>query len=126
VTIIVAVGRLGRDPSTKEVSGTKVCAFSLAVDGRKDSGGNKSTTWLEVRAWGKLAEICQKYLQKGKQVCVTGELSVEQWNTREGEKRMEVRVTADKVKFLDGGEHDKSAVKSRVPRAEIPDEKIPF
>lgn len=54
------IGHLGRDPSSKDVNGKTVCAFSVAVNGRKDANGNKDTLWLEVRAWGKLGEICQQ------------------------------------------------------------------
>lgn len=114
------IGRLGRDPSSKDVNGKSVCAFSIAVDGRKDGAGNKSTLWLEIRAWGKLAEICQKYLAKGRQVFVVGELRAEEWNGRDGTKRSEIRVIADKVEFLGGGEQ------SKVAKPQIDDSDIPF
>jgi single-strand DNA-binding protein len=100
---ITVIGRLGRDPSSKVVNGMKVCAFSIAVDGRKAADGKKETLWLEVRAWEKLGDNCQKYLVKGRQVAIIGELKVEEWTGRDGHKRTSVGVIANSVEFLSDG-----------------------
>jgi single-strand DNA-binding protein len=114
-----AIGRLGRDPSTKEVNGTNVCAFSLAVD------SHRGTFWLEVRVWGRVGENCQKYLKKGREVFVIGSFEVREWQGRDGEKRSELRVNADRVKFLGGGNEQKAAT-APASKAPIDDAEIPF
>jgi single-strand DNA-binding protein len=123
MNVLCVCGHLGRDPVSKQVGDKAVCAFSVAVNGRKDD----PTIWLEVRAWGKLGEACQKFLSKGKQVNVVGEFRVEEWTGRDGEKRREFRVIANSVDFL-GGEQSKSAGTSSAPKAQIPgdDSDIPF
>lgn len=71
------LGRLGKDPELKEVNGSKVCNFSLATSERwKDKDGNKQekTSWHNIAVWGKLAEICAKYLKKGQLCYICGSL----------------------------------------------------
>jgi len=100
---LVIIGRLGRDPESRDVAETTVCNFSLAVDGgRKDD----PPTWFRVAAWGKLGEGCRRYLSKGRQVCVIGPVSVREYDGRNGEKRFSLEVTAREVEFLAGGKDD--------------------
>lgn len=122
------IGRLGRDPSSKDMNGKQVCAFSVAVDGRKDSTGKKQTLWLEVRAWGKLAENCQKYLTKGRQVSIVGALEVKEWAGRDGHKRTSVGVIANQIEFLGGNDGAKpTAAAAGTPgEHQVSDDDIPF
>ena len=101
---LVIIGRLGRDPESRDVAGTTVCNFSMAVDGRKDD----PPTWFRVAAWGKLGEVCRRYLSKGRQVCVVGPVSVREYDGRDGEKRFSLEVTAREVEFLAGGKDEGS------------------
>ena len=126
MNILCILGRLGRDPVSKQVGDKTVCAFSVAVTGRKGD----PTLWLEVRCWGKLGENCQKFLVKGRQVNVIGELRVEEWTGRDNARRKEIRVTAQSVDFLGGGEQSSGASaptsSTRTGFGSVRDEDIPF
>ena len=66
------VGRLGRDPETREVSGTTVCNIAVATD--YGWGDNKITTWTRVAIWGKRGESLAQHFAKGDGIEVRGEL----------------------------------------------------
>ena len=75
------IGRLGRDPETRFTpTGKKVCHFSMAVDRSWTSAeGEKkeATDWFNIEAWGRLGEICQEYLSKGRLVYIEGRLQTD-------------------------------------------------
>ncbi|HRR40103.1 MAG TPA: single-stranded DNA-binding protein [Syntrophales bacterium] len=93
------IGSLGKDPEIRTTSsGINVCNFNVAVTERK--GQEKVTTWFRVTAWRGLADLCQKYLAKGRKVCVTGSVSVSTYEGKDGTTRASLEVTADEVEFL--------------------------
>ncbi len=90
------IGRLGGDPEMRYTSkGTPVTTFPVAVDGR-----GEKTTWFRVTAWGRLAEVCNRYLGRGRPVFVEGEIDVSAWKDRDGKPRATLELTAHTVKFL--------------------------
>jgi single-strand DNA-binding protein len=101
---IVIVGYLGRDPEIRYTpQGTAVANFTIATtEKRKDRAGEFQdvTTWFRVSAWGKLAELAQQYLSKGRQVYIEGRLRMEEYTDREGLKRQSLEVTASEIHFL--------------------------
>lgn len=97
------IGRLGKDPETRYTpKGNKVCQFSLAVGRRWRSGEEvkETTEWFNVEAWGKLGEICQNYLGKGRLVYVEGSLRTNRYE-HEGEMRYFTKVVARQMQILD-------------------------
>ena len=98
------IGRLGRDPDTRFIpTGKKVCTFSLAVDRRwksKEGETRESTDWFNVEAWGRLGEICQEYLNKGRLVFIEGRLQTDRYE-QEGETRYFTKVIARHIQMLD-------------------------
>ena len=99
------IGHLGRDPETRYTpSGTAVTSFSLATSERwrdKTSGEQmERTTWFNVEAWGKLAELCGEYLQKGARVHVVGRMRMDEWE-KDGEKQRMWKLRIDTVTFLE-------------------------
>lgn len=76
--MLVIVGHLGRDPEMRYTpSGAAVCHFSVATSRTCPAGDGelkKETTWFKVTAWGRLAENCNHYLQKGSKVLIEGRL----------------------------------------------------
>ena len=98
------IGRLGRDPDTRFIPpGRKVCTFSLAVDRRwksKEGETRESTDWFNVEAWGRLGEICQEYLNKGRLVFIEGRLQTDRYE-QEGETRYFTKVIARHIQMLD-------------------------
>jgi len=79
----IILGRLGQDPELKYIpSGTAVCNFTLATsENWKDKEGNKQerTQWHRVVVWGKLGELCNQYLSKGKQAFIEGKIETRTW-----------------------------------------------
>jgi single-strand DNA-binding protein len=94
--LVILVGNLGRDCETKYTKdGKAVCNFSLAVNERKD----QDTEWFNIVAWEKLAEICQKYLQKGSQIYVEGRQKTETWD-KDGEKKYKQTIVINNMTML--------------------------
>jgi single-strand DNA-binding protein len=90
------IGHLGRDPEMKYLpDGKAVTNFSIGV-----TCYNKETLWVRVSVFGTRAENCNKYLSKGSQVFVQGEVKISQWTDKEGNARATLELTAREVKFL--------------------------
>ena len=85
------IGNLGNDPEMVTLdNGNKLAKFSIATnESYKNSEGEKvtDTQWHNVVAWGKLAEIAENYLIKGKEVMIEGRLVSRSYETKDGEKR---------------------------------------
>jgi single-strand DNA-binding protein len=97
------IGRLGKEPEQRNISKDKaVTLFSVAVDNIWKSKGEtkKSTDWFNVEAWGKLGEICKKFLQKGQLVYVEGALRTDKYE-HEGETKYFTKVIASRMQMLE-------------------------
>lgn len=98
------IGYLGKEPEVRFTpSGKKCCTFSLAVHRRwKDREGEMkdATDWFNIEAWGRLGEICEQYLSKGRLVFVEGRLQTNRYE-QEGEMRYFTRVVASQMQMLD-------------------------
>lgn len=115
VNKVVLIGRLTRDPEIKDLqSGSTVCQFSLAVNGRKkDRDGQyvDDPCFLDCEAWNgqsnKLADNIDKYCKKGSQVYVEGSLKLDQWEDKDGGKRQKLKVVVRECQFLDAKKDDR-------------------
>ena len=109
VNKVVLIGNLGNDPETKQTgSGTAVCNFSVATgEAWKDQSGQlqERTEWHRICAFGKLAEICGKYLRKGSKVYIEGSLRTSTYE-KNGEKRYSTDIVANEMQMLDGKRDD--------------------
>ncbi len=98
------IGYLGRDPETRYTpKGSTVCTFTVAVSRRwKGAEGDikEATDWFNVEAWGKLGEICQKYLHKGRLVFIEGRLQTDRYET-DDQVRYFTKVVASEMQMLD-------------------------
>lgn len=103
---VIIVGRLGQDPEMKAVGqGATVTRLNVATsENWTDKSGNKQerTEWHRITVWGKLAELCGKYLAKGRQVYVEGKLQTRSWEDN-GQKKYATEIVASTVQFLGGG-----------------------
>lgn len=103
---VILIGRLGQEPELKYTpSGTSVCNFSLATtESWSDKAGQRQerTEWHRVVVWGKLAELCNQYLAKGRQCFVEGALQTRSWDGQDGSKRYTTEIVAKNVQFLGG------------------------
>lgn len=98
------MGYLGRDPEVRFTpTGKKVTTFSMAVDRVwKDANGQRqmATDWFQVEAWGRLGEICQGYLKKGRLVYVEGRLRTDQWQDKDKNTHYRTVVVARNMQML--------------------------
>jgi len=106
VNKVILLGRLGQDPELKYTpGGAPVCNFSLATsEAWTDKQGQKQekTEWHRVVVWGKLAELCNQYLAKGRQAFVEGRLQTRSWDDKDGNKRYTTEINAATVQFIGG------------------------
>ena len=104
VNKVILVGNLGKDPELRYTpSGTAVATFSLATTERfKDREGNRQvkTEWHNIVAWRQLAEICGKFLHKGKQIYIEGKIQNRSYDDRDGNKRYISEVVVDQMQML--------------------------
>lgn len=133
VNRVILVGRLGRDPETKYTSGGQAVAnFSIATDeSYKDRSGEKQkkTTWHNIVAWGKLAEIVQQYLGKGALVYIEGRIQIREYDDREGNKKKVFEIVADRLRMLGGTKKAEEPQGQPAPQpgeGEVGDDDIPF
>ena len=102
----ILIGNLGRDPEMRYTStGTPVCNFSVATNEvYQDRSGQrqKRTEWHNIVVWSKLAEICNQYLTKGKQVYIEGRIQTREWDDRDGNRRRTTEIVANEMKMLSG------------------------
>lgn len=100
---VIIVGHLGADPEFKALTNSPVCNFSVATSEKwvKDGEHHERTEWHRIVVWGKLAEICNKYLTKGSQVLLEGKLQTRSWEGQDGNKKYTTEVIAEHVTFLD-------------------------
>jgi len=102
---IMITGRLTRDPETRYTpSGNAVCNFSIAVNRNyrdpRTNDWKEETFFLDVEAWGKIAERCAETLKKGRPVYIEGRLRADTWE-REGQKQTRIRAVAERVTAFD-------------------------
>ncbi|MEO5776320.1 MAG: single-stranded DNA-binding protein [Flavobacterium sp.] len=98
------IGHVGQEPEIKTFDGgKKVANISLATnDSYTNAKGEKveDTQWHKVKAWGKLAEIIEKYVTKGKEICVEGKLTYSDYIDKDGEKRYVTEIVISDLLLL--------------------------
>ena len=99
---VTLVGRAVRNPELKDIGNTNArTQFALAVDRPyKDSEGKHPTDFLNVVAWGKLAEICHDYIQKGSLVLLSGRIQARSYEAG-GETKWITEIIAEGVNILE-------------------------
>lgn len=97
---LIAIGNLTRDPESRQVGDKYVTNFTIAVNRRKKIEGQPEADFFRISAWGKLGENCQKYLTKGKKVCVVGSVSAHAYKDNNGEAKANLELFAEDVEFL--------------------------
>jgi single-strand DNA-binding protein len=125
---IILIGNLTRDPEVRYTpQGTPVCNFGIAVNRRYKQGDDikKEVTFINVVVFGKQADTCGQYLNKGSAVLVEGRLQERRWETEEGQQRSKHEVVAQTVRFLskkqDVAEIDTSVEEEVAPPDEVTD-----
>ena len=101
---VLLMGNLTRDPDVRTTpSGMKIAKLGLAVNRRfrtRDDEAREETTFVDIDAFGKQAEIIERYCQKGSPLFVEGRLRLDQWESNTGEKRSKLAVVLENFQFL--------------------------
>jgi len=104
VNKVILIGNLGKDPELRYTpAGQPVATFSLATSERfTDRSGQRQdrTEWHTVVAWGKLGELVNQYLKKGRSAYIEGRITTRSWDDKDGNKRYKTEIVANQVQFL--------------------------
>jgi len=136
VNKVILIGRLGKDPEVRYTqSGTAVTNFNLATDRtyKKNDERVDETEWHRVVAFGRTAEVCGEYLQKGSQIYIEGRLQTREWEDKDGNRRWTTEVITERMQML-GSRGDRTAGQGppmpddpfdKTP-SDVPDDDVPF
>ncbi len=99
---VVLIGRLTRDPDVRYAAASQlaVARFTLAIDRVVAAGKEKQTDFPSVVAFGKTAEICERFLKKGRQVAVQGRIQTGSYQNKDGATVYTTDVVADRVELI--------------------------
>lgn len=117
---LTIIGNLTRDPELRTTpNGFSVCDFTVAVNRRtrNNAEGQPDADFFRVTAWRQLGENCQRYLAKGRKVCVIGPVSARTYQANDGTTRVSLEVTADDVEFLSSRNDDQAGGYTPAPAA---------
>ncbi len=98
------IGNVGNDPEIRTLSNNeKVASFRLATTERfKDRNGEQreNTEWHQITAWGKVADIVEKFVKKGSQLYVEGKITTRKWTDKDGNDRFTTEIRAEGIQIL--------------------------
>ncbi len=101
---VLLIGNVGKDPEVRHLeTGVAVASFTLATTERyKDRSGvmQDQTEWHNIVCWRNLAELSEKYINKGSQIFVEGKIRTRSWNDQTGQKRYTTEIVADNIRLL--------------------------
>ncbi len=124
VNKVILIGNLGKDPELRYTPGGQpVATFSLATTERwNDKNGQRQdrTEWHNIVVWGKLAELVNQYLKKGRSAYVEGKITTRSWDDRDGVKKYRTEIVANQVQFLGSSGSSSSDMGSSVMDQNVP------
>lgn len=108
---VILLGRLTRDPELRVTpNSNSICKFAIAVSHKfKGADGilKEETSFIDIDAFGRQAEIVSKFFSKGKPIFLEGRLRFDQWESQTGEKRSKLTVVLERFEFI-GAKEDSS------------------
>lgn len=119
---------MSKAPDVKQTtSGKTVCSLTIAVNRRyKDADGKTTADFFSVQVWGKLAEVCARYLGKGKKIYVSGELRNRSYDAKDGSKRTVTEIIANEVEFLTPKTDSTPTIPPQDEWPDVNDSDLPF
>lgn len=134
----ILIGRLGKDPELKYTpSGQAVANFSLATSEKwkgQDGQKNERTTWHNIVAWGKTAELAKEYLSKGREVYIEGRIDNRSYDKKDGSGKGYIsEVVVQSMQFLGargdatgGGQEPPASPGTQASTSSAGDDDLPF
>lgn len=129
---VILLGNLTRDPEVRYTpNGIAVASFALAVNRKYKQGDEtrEEVSYIDIVVFGKQAESCGQYINKGDSVLIDGRLQQRRWETEDGQKRNKIEVVAQSVNFMPkrassghsgGHSHSEPSMEQPVDEGEIP------
>lgn len=116
---VILIGNLASDPESRTTSGgIAQCSFRLAVQRRfANASGVREADFLPIVCWRQTAELCSKYLLKGRKVAVEGSIQTRSYDAQDGTKRFVTEIIADSVEFLSGREESKPSTTNHITQS---------
>ena len=128
------MGHITRDLEVSQAGSTSVLNFGIAVNRKWKVEGEykEEVSFIDLSAFGKTAELISQYFVKGQAIFVEGRLKQDSWE-KDGEKKTKLKVVVENFQFVgskksgaDTEKNDTAPKKKAAPRADVPDEDIPF
>lgn len=106
---VLLIGHIGQDPKIFEKESLKVVSFSIATNEKWKQGDEekKHTEWHNIVVFGKLAEVCQRYLKKGMQVYIEGKIRSSKFKDKEGNEKTKYDIICSELQILDWNDREK-------------------
>ena len=136
---VILIGNLGRDPETRYAqNGSAVTNFSVATTenwrDRATGEQQERTEWHSIVCWGRMGELANEYLRKGRSVYIEGRIQTRNYEDKDGIKRYKTEIVAQQMQFLGGrgqegqqsGPSDESSKSSPEPEIPADDDDLPF
>ena len=128
------IGNVGNDPEVRYLNNEqgKFTSFRLATTERyKDRNGDvkENTEWHQIVAWGKMADIVEKFVKKGSQLYVEGKITTRKWTDKDGNERQSTEIRAEGIQLLGKREEAKPAPAEESPALKAednPEQDLPF
>lgn len=131
--IVCLTGRLTRDPDVRYKEDLAIARFALAVARPKMNGKEATSDFPSIIAFGKTAEMAEKYLSKGKLIAIIGRIQTGNYTDKDGKKVYTTDVVAEKIEFLESKRNEEPKDEPREEQSKIPegfeqitDDQIPF
>ncbi len=125
VNKVILIGNLGKDPDIFSFeNGVKKASFPLATtESYKDKEGNRvdQTEWHNIVLWRGLAEVAEKYLNKGKQIFLEGRIRTRSWDDKDGNKRYTTEILGDNMTMLGGRRDQNETQQNKVEEPSTPE-----
>lgn len=127
--IVCLTGRLTRDPDVRYKEDLAIARFALAVARPKMNGKEATSDFPSIIAFGKTAEMAEKYLSKGKLIAIIGRIQTGNYTDKDGKKVYTTDVVAEKIEFLESKRNEEPREEqAKIPEGfeQITDDQIPF
>lgn len=108
---VILVGNVGKPAEIRTVGDQKVASFTLATTEKykgKDGKPVESTEWHNIVIWGKLADVVEKYVQKGTQLYIDGKIKTERYTDKNGVEKNATKIVANTMQLLGGRQQEQS------------------
>lgn len=116
----ILIGRITKDTEIKETSNnSKLCQFTVAVDRKfKDKEGKRQADFINCLAWGKNAELINKYFHKGSRIGIVGSIQTRSYTGKDGKTVYVTEIVVDEVEFIDSANSQATEEPKEAPKTE--------